>query len=140
MTSPFLQLEYERNTPNENLGFQMVYEIQSETKKINYITNTKKIPYVKNESSYKLLRNKLNYVLKFAENKYHRLLIIDHKENTRKSWSVIKRIINKHRKSNIQCKFKLNNGTVTDDKKLYQKISTIFHKYWSTTCKIYPIH
>ena len=62
----------------------------------------KKIPSVKNESSYKSFRYKLNHMLKIAEKKYYRDLIIYHKDNTRKSWSFIKSIINKHRKSNIQ--------------------------------------
>ena len=84
----------------------------------------KKIPSVKNESSF---RNKLNHMLKIAEKKYYRDLIINHKDNTRKSWSIIKSIINKHRKSNIQCKFKLNNGTVTDDKKV---ISESFNNFF----------
>ena len=42
-----------------------------------------------------------------------------------KSW--VNDIINNHRKSNIQCKFKLNNGTVTDDKKV---ISESFKKFF----------
>ena len=87
----------------------------------------KKIPSVKNESSYKSFRNKLNHMLKIAEKKYHRDLIIYHKDNTRKSWSIIKNFISKHRKSNIQCKFKLNNGTVTDDKKI---ISESFNNFF----------
>ena len=87
----------------------------------------KKIPSVKNESSYKSFRNKLNHMLKIVEKKYYRDLIIYHKDNTRKSWSIIKSIINKLRKSNIQCKFKLNNGTVTDDKKV---ISESFNNFF----------
>ena len=66
-------------------------------------------------------------MLKIAEKKYYRDLIIYHKDYTRKSWSFIKTMINKHRKSNIQCKFKLNNGTVTDDKKV---ISESFNNFF----------
>ena len=42
----------------------------------------KKIPTIRNETSYKLFRNKLNHVLKIAEKKYYRELIISHKDNT----------------------------------------------------------
>ena len=86
----------------------------------------KKIPSVKNETVYKSYRNKSNHVLKCAEKKYFRDLIISHKDNTRRSWSIIKKIINRHRKSNIQSKFKLNDGTFTDDKKLYPSHLTTF--------------
>ena len=86
----------------------------------------KKIPSVKNETVYKSYRNKSNHVLKCAEKKYFRDLIISHEDNTRKSWSIIKKIINRHRKSNIQSKFKLNDGTFTDDKKLYPSHLTTF--------------
>ena len=62
----------------------------------------KNIPTIRNETSYKLVRNKLNHVLKIDEKKYYRELIISHKDNTRKSWSIIKDMINKHRMPTIQ--------------------------------------
>ena len=57
--------------------------------------------------------------VKIVEKKYYRDIIISHKDNTKTFWSIIESILNKHRKLNIQCKFKLNNGILTDDKKLY---------------------
>ena len=95
-----------------------------------------KIPPVKNASSYKSFRNKLNHVLKIAEKKYYRDLIIYHKGNTRKSWSIIKSIINEHRKSNVQCKFKLNNGIATDDKNEKGHIR-IFQHFLAATKQLY---
>ena len=62
----------------------------------------KNIPTIRNETSYKLFRNKLNHVLKIDEKKYYREFIISHKDNTRKSWSIIKDMINKHRMPTIQ--------------------------------------
>ena len=62
----------------------------------------KNIPTIRNETSYKLFRNKLNHVLKIDENIYYREFIISHKDNTRKSWSIIKDMINKHRMPTIQ--------------------------------------
>ena len=76
----------------------------------------KKIPSVRNEIIYETFRNKLNHVLKFAEKKYYKDLIISHRDNAWKSWSIIKKIINKHRKPSIQSKFQLNDGTVIGDK------------------------
>ena len=62
----------------------------------------KNIPTIRNETSYKLFRNKLNHILKIDEKKYYREFIISHKDNTRKSWSIIKDMINKHRMPTIQ--------------------------------------
>ena len=84
----------------------------------------KKIPTIRNETSYKLFRNELNHVLKIAEKKYYIELIISHKDNT---WFIIKNIINKHRKPIIQFKFRLNVGSITDDKKV---ISESFNNFF----------
>ena len=77
----------------------------------------KKIPSVKNEVIYKKYRNRLNHLLKIAEKKYYRELIISHKD-MRKSWVIIKNIINKHKKPMSQTKFRLNDGSVTDNKRI----------------------
>ena len=66
----------------------------------------KKIPSDRNEIIYKTFKNKLRHVLKFAEKR----------DNAWNLWSIIKKIIHKHRKPSIQSKFKLYNGTVIDDK------------------------
>ena len=73
-----------------------------------------------------LFRNKLNNVLKTAGKKYYRELIICHKDNTRKSWSIIKNIINKHQKPIIQSKFRLNDGSITDAKKVVSESFNFF--------------
>ena len=99
----------------------------------------KKFPTIRNETSYKLFRNKLNHVLKIAEKKYYRELIISHKDNTRKSWSIIKNIINKHRKPIIQSKFRLNDGSITDDKKVISgSFNNFIYQYWTNLSQIHP--
>ena len=98
----------------------------------------KNIPSVKNETVYKSYRNKLNHVLKYAE-KHFRDLIISHKDNTRKSWPIIKKIINMHRKPNIQSKFKHNDGTVTDDKEIIsESLNNFFINIGPTLVKSIP--
>ena len=99
----------------------------------------KKIPSVRNEIIYKTFRNKLNHVLKFAEKKYYKDFIISHRDNARKSWSVIKKIINKHRKPSNQSKFQLNDGTVIDDKKLItESFNNFFINIGPTLAKSIP--
>ena len=91
--------------------------------------NYKKVPTIRNETAYKSYRNELNRKMKMSEKLYYRELIISHKDNTRKSWMLIKNIINKHRKPNIQTKFRLNDGTVTTDKKI---ISDSFNNFFTS--------
>ena len=46
---------------------------------------------------YKTYRNRLNHILRSAERKYYQDLLIRHKSNTKKSWNVIKMVINKRK-------------------------------------------
>ena len=78
----------------------------------------KKVKSVKNEICYKKYKNELNHIMVKGERQYYYDLLIKHKDNMRKSWSIIKEIIHKNKKSLCQSKFKLPNGTMTSDKKL----------------------
>ena len=86
-----------------------------------------KTPSVKNEITYKNYKNTLNKLLKRAEKQHYHDLLIKHKDNIRKSWSVIKSIIQKNKWSTCQSKFKLSDGTISDDKQL---ISTKFNDFF----------
>ena len=87
----------------------------------------KKISSVKNETTYKIYRNKLTTLLRVAEKKHYGDLLLFHHDNLKKSWTVINNIINKHRRPRYQTKFKLNNGIVTEDKKIIsQKFNDFF--------------
>ena len=55
----------------------------------------KKVDSVANETTHKLYKNKLKKCLISAEKSYYFELIKKHKNNLRKSWNVIKSIINK---------------------------------------------
>ena len=50
-----------------------------------------------------------------AEKKYYHDLLIKYKDNMRKSWGVIKNIINKKRSTTVQSQFKLKDGSITSD-------------------------
>ena len=86
-----------------------------------------KTPSVKNKIIYKNYKNTLNKLLKRAEKQHYYDLLIKHKDNIRKSWSVIKSIIQKNKRSTCQSKFKLPDGPITDDKQL---ISTTFNDFF----------
>ena len=56
-----------------------------------------------------------------AEKQYYHSLLLQNKVNMKKSWGIIKSIINKNKKPVCQSKFKLNTGEVTDDKFIISK-------------------
>ena len=72
----------------------------------------RKITSVKNENIYKEYRNKLNYCMRNAEKQYFFELLEKYKSNMKKSWSIIKSIINKNRSKITQSKFRLSDGTL----------------------------
>ena len=79
---------------------------------------SKRIPCVRTEKSYKAYKNVLHSALKRAEKNYYRDILLANKNNMRKSWSIMKSVIGKHKQSSIQKIFKLNDNTTTDNKKI----------------------
>ena len=68
------------------------------------------------ENLYKTYRNKLHHLQKSTERKYYSDLMSKYKGNMKKSWGLIKRIINKNKISKLQHKFKTANGIIISDK------------------------
>ena len=75
---------------------------------------------------YRMYRNKLNHILRSAERKYYQDLLIEHKANVKKSWQIIKGIINKRKYRINNTKFK-HNGDIIEDGKL---VADKFNKYF----------
>ena len=95
-----------------------------------------RIRSVANEIQYKTYRNKLNSILKFAEKKYHSDLLDESKHNIKKTWQIIKNIINKNTAKKYHSEFKMNDGSITCDKSIIsEKNQSIFHWYWSKSCQ-----
>ena len=80
-----------------------------------------------NETTYRVYKNKLQKLLKAAEKMYYQDLLVKYKINLKKSWSIIKGIINKNKRRKNQTKFKLNDGTITENK---QVISDRFNDFF----------
>ena len=62
-----------------------------------------------------------------AEKKHYHDLIKSHKGDMKKSWASIINIINKHKKQRCQSKFKMSDGSVTENK---QTISENFNDFF----------
>ena len=80
-----------------------------------------------NEITYKSYRNKLNHVLRKAEKIYHNDLLLANKNNMKKTWTILKNIINKNKMKTKQSEFKLSDGTITTDK---QNICENFNNFF----------
>ena len=80
-----------------------------------------------NETRYKTYRNRLKRILYKAEKDYYSNLISANKSNMKKTWSILKGIINKKKSLQIQSRFKLNDGSVTTDKTIIcEKFNNFF--------------
>ena len=79
----------------------------------------------KRNAYYKAYRNRLHHILRTADCQYYQDLIKQHKANIKKSWQVIKSIINKQTYCPVNSKFKYN-GDVISDGKIIANIFNIF--------------
>ena len=77
---------------------------------------SKKHPTSRNEQVYKTYRNRLNKIIKAAEKEYFSKQLEQNKSNMRRTWDIVKHVINKNKRKYAQEKFKLSNGEITCDK------------------------
>ena len=73
---------------------------------------------VYNEITYKNYRNKLNSILRNAETKYYSDLLTENKHTIKRTWQIMKYVINKNRVKQIQAIFKLSDRSITSDEYL----------------------
>ena len=83
-----------------------------------------------NVSFYKKYRNKLNQLIRSAERKHFHDVLLEHKSNLKKSWQVIKTVINKRKYTPVNTKFKVNGATTNDGNVIANKFNTFFCKCW----------
>ena len=81
-----------------------------------------------NELTYTTYRNKLKNILFKAEKDYYAKLLETNKSNMKKTWSILKEVINKKKCSKSETKFKLDNETFTTNKQL---ISEKFNDFFT---------
>ena len=74
-----------------------------------------------------IYRNKLNHIMRTAERKHYLDLLIEHKSNLKKSWQILKRVINKRKYTPVCTKFQTNGKVVSDG----HEISNKFNRFLS---------
>ena len=75
---------------------------------------------------YKAYRSKLHHILKAAERQHYQDLLMVHKSNLKKSWQVIKMIINKRKCSPTCSKFNYNGSVIEDGNIIANKFNDFF--------------
>ena len=80
-----------------------------------------------NETTYKTYRNKLKNVLAKAEKDHFAKLLEANKSNMKKTWMILKDIINNNRQSRVQSQFKISDGSTISNK---QMISEKFNDFF----------
>ena len=69
-----------------------------------------------NDLKYKVYKNKLKNIIDKEKRAYYANLLKNNKDNMKKTWAIMKSIVNRNQNKQIQNKFKLNDGTVTSNK------------------------
>ena len=88
---------------------------------------------------YKRFRNILNKKLLLAEKAHYDKLINENKQNLRKSWKILKEIINKKKGSARYSKFIVNNSITTDKHKIAEGFNNFYINVGPDLAKDIPI-
>ena len=76
---------------------------------------------------YKDFRNKTTALLRITEKQYYQEQIIENKNNLRKTWIIIKQVMNKNKNSKMSDKFTSGKITITDP----EAIANAFNNYFA---------
>ena len=99
----------------------------------------KKVSSALNDDSYKCYKRKLQQLMKVAEKQHYHDLLVEYSNDIKKSWVVIKSIINKNKKPHIQGRFKIGENLITSDKELISnKFNDFFINIAPTLAKSIP--
>ena len=75
---------------------------------------------------YKTYKNKLTNLLRKVEKEYYQNQINLNKSNLKKSWKIIKEVINKNKKKSIQTEFRIGDRLVTDPAAIVNHFNSFF--------------
>ena len=78
-------------------------------------------------------RYKLNHLIRKAERKYHQDILLENKSNLKKSWQILKGIMNKRKYRSAVQEFDSNRTIIKDGEQIANK----FNKFLSMSALIY---
>jgi hypothetical protein len=98
----------------------------------------KKDPCVKNIDGYKKYRNKLNKLVRVAEKNFYKLKLESSAGNVKKTWQIVKNILNKNNNSELVDSFNSSNGKITDKNEVVEKFNEYFANIGPTLANKIP--
>ena len=78
------------------------------------------------EKAYKTYKNKLNRILTKAERDHYQSLLQQNQNNMKKSWRILKEVINKKKNTSSCSRFIVNNSITTDKKAIADSFNSFF--------------
>ena len=87
---------------------------------------------------YKDFRNKITALLRITEKQYYQEQIIENKNNLRKTWVIIKQVINKNKNSKICDKFTSGKNIIADPKTIANALHNYFVNVGATLASNIP--
>ena len=78
------------------------------------------------EAEYKKYKNKLNYLLTKSEREHYQTLLKNNANNMKKSWKILKEVINKKKSSSSCSRFVVNNSITTNRKIIADSFNSFF--------------
>ena len=73
-----------------------------------------------------MYRNKLNKIISDSERAHYEKLLNDNKDNHKKSWQILKDVVNKRKSNNSCSRFVVDNNTSTDKIKIAESFNKFF--------------
>lgn len=80
---------------------------------------------------YRKYKNKLNHIMRIAEKQYYKNLLDTNKNDLKKTWKILNKIINKNKKATFQSRFKKGDTYLTEP----EDIANGFNNYFANIGK-----
>ena len=104
-----------------------------------YVNRNKGPDPVQREIEYKRFKNRLNHLLRVAERKFLSDLIMKHKSNLKKTWQIMKGVINKNKYKPNCNKFNHNGKIIDDGKEIANRFNNFFVNVGTNLASKIPI-
>ena len=99
---------------------------------------SRKNPTLMNEIEYKNKKKYVDQALKTAEKMHYQELFEKYKGDLKKSWQLIKRLINKKKSNHVQSLFKHNDKEITDPLEIVERFNNFFVNVGPSTAAKIP--
>ena len=90
--------------------------------------------------TYKRYKNMLTKILKSAERKHYSNLLEEHKNDLKKSWTILKSVLNRNKFGTVNTRFKHNNKIIDNKKDISNIFNNVFVNTGKDLAKKIPSH